>query len=252
MRRAQSLLQTFVALADTLVDGYDVIDLMQTLTDRCVELLDVSAAAIALADRDGRLQPVACSDGRMSYLQLRELQLEEGPSFDATRTRAPVVCRSREQALARWPRFAQHTHDDDFVTISAMPMSLREHVIGALSFYSSNIAGLGDDLNVAQAMADIATIGILQARQIDDQITRTTHLNIALESRITIEQAKGIVAEHRHIGVDDAFTLIRRYSRDKGRLLHDTARSIIDGTVRPARLDHGRVVSDTESPSQGR
>lgn len=237
MTRERTLVETFVGLADTLVDDYDIIDFMQTLAERCVELLDVSAAGIMLVDPDGTLRHTACSSEQMRLVELLELQLEEGPCFDAFRSRAVVVCESPEEAATRWPRFAPRAQESGFVAVSAVPMRLRAEMIGALNLFSSGAACLNDDdLGVAQAMADIATIGILQERVIRDRNAVAGQLELALESRIVIEQAKGIVAEHLKIDVDGAFDLVRRFTRSHNRLLSETARQIVEGTITPADL----------------
>jgi GAF domain-containing protein len=237
--REKILVETFVGLADTLVDDYDIIDFMQTLAERCVELLDVSAAGIMLADSKGKLRHAACSSEQMRLVEFFELQVEEGPCFDAYRDGAPVLSDSPEDAETRWPRFAPHARESGFVTVSAVPLRLRAEVIGALNLFSSRPGALNaDDVGVAQAMADIATIGILQARVIEDRNVFSSQLELALESRVAIEQAKGIVAEHNQISVDTAFELIRRYTRDHNRLLSETARQLIDGTLTPEQLPH--------------
>ena len=239
MTREKILMATVVELADTLVDDYDIIDFMQTLAERCVELLDVSAAGIMLADSEGKLRHAACSSEQMRLVEFFELQVEEGPCFDAYREGAPVLCDSPEEADARWPRFAPHAHKSGFVTVSAVPLRLRAQIIGALNLFSSRPDALNDDdVGVAQAMADIATIGILQARVIRDSSIFSSQLELALESRVAIEQAKGVVAEHNQISVDTAFELIRRYTRDHNRLLSETARELIDGTLTPEQLPH--------------
>ena len=137
MGREQTLIETFVGLADTLVDDYDVIDFMQTLAERSVDLLDVSAAGIMLADSDGRLRHTACSSEEMRLVELLELQVEEGPCFDAFRDQAIVVSDSAEDAARRWPRFAPRAHESGYITVSAVPMRLRTQVIGALNLFSS-------------------------------------------------------------------------------------------------------------------
>lgn len=237
MTRERILVETLVELADTLVDDYDIIDFMQTLAERGVELLDVSAAGIMLADSGGKLRHAACSSEQMRLVEFFELQIEEGPCFDAYRDQTVVTCSSPEEAESRWPRFAPHARESGFVVVSAVPMRLRDQAIGALNLFSAGPSLLGDDdIGVAQAMADIATIGILQERVIRDHGVFASQLEFALESRVAIEQAKGIVAEHNQIGVDAAFDRIRRYTRDHNRLLSETARQIIEGTIAPADL----------------
>jgi GAF domain-containing protein len=235
--RERRLVQTFVGLADTLVDDYDIIDFMQTLAERSVDLLDVSAAGIMLADLEGQLRHVACSSEQMRLVELFELQVEEGPCFDAYREQALVRCDSAHDVAARWPRFAPQVRESGFVAVSAVPMRLRSQVIGALNLFASHAGALSDDdVVVAQAVADIATIGILQQRMITDTRVFSSQLEVALESRVAIEQAKGVVAEHNDVSVDAAFELIRGFARSHNRLLSDTARQIVDGTLVPEQL----------------
>jgi GAF domain-containing protein len=232
MEREELLVETLVTLADTLVDTYDLIDFMQTLAERCVELLDVSEAGIMLADTDGQLRHVACSSEEMRLVELFELQVGEGPCFDAYSTHVAISCDSLDEAEARWPLFAPHARDGGFASVSAVPMRLRSEVIGALNLFSiRNVALNQHDVAVAQAMADIATIGILQERAIHDSRAFSSQLEAALDSRIVIEQAKGIVAERNRVGVDEAFQQIRQFARNHNRLLSETARQIIAGAL---------------------
>jgi transcriptional regulator with GAF, ATPase, and Fis domain len=237
MTRERLLVETFVDLADTLVDAYDIIDFMQKLAERGVALLDVTAAGIMLADAEGNLRHAACSSEQMRLVEFFELQVEEGPCFDAYREKRAIQSASPEDLDARWPRFGPHAWANGYLAVSAVPMRLRTQVIGALNLFSAEPELLNEeDLAVAQAMADIATIGILHERVISDTRDLSAQLEFALESRVAIEQAKGIVAEHNQINVDRAFELIRRFTRDNNRLLSDTAREIIDGTLSPAEL----------------
>jgi GAF domain-containing protein len=237
MDREELLVETLVTLADTLVDTYDLIDFMQTLAEKCVELLDLAEAGIMLADADGQLRHVACSSEEMRLVELFELQVEEGPCLDAFRTHAAVSCDLLESAETRWPRFAPHAREGGFSSVSAVPMRLRSEVIGALNLFSTRSTALDEhDLAVAQAMADIATIGILQERAIHDSRAFSAQLEAALDSRIVIEQAKGIVAERNQVGVDEAFQQIRQFARNHNRLLSETARQIIAGSLTPIAL----------------
>jgi GAF domain-containing protein len=242
MARESRLVETFVTLADTLVDHYDVIDFLHTLAERCVELLAVSAAGIMLADRHGGLRHTACSSEQMRLVELFELQLGEGPCFDAYSRGGAVLCGVPEDVHARWPRFAAHAKEAGFVAVAAVPMRLRSHVIGPLNLFSTEPGvPAEDDVRVAQAMADVATIGILQERAINDSRLASEQLHAALDSRVVIEQAKGIVAERNQLNVDAAFELLRSFARSHNRLLADTCRQIIGGSLqaealtRPAR-----------------
>jgi GAF domain-containing protein len=173
----------------------------------------------------------------MRVAELFELQLKQGPCFDAYDRRAYVESGSPEDALTRWPAFTPHAVENGFLSVFAVPLRLRDQVIGALNLFSSARGALGAaDVRVAQAMADIATIGILQERAVGDARAVTSQLEHALQSRITIEQAKGIIAEHNDIGVDAAFALLRRYVRGHQLRLHDTAQRVIDGKFRLDQL----------------
>ena len=232
MADQQRLIETLVLLADTLVDEYDVIDFMRTLAERSVELVGVSAAGIMLADVDGRLRHAACSSEQMRLVELLELQMEEGPCFDAFRGQAAVRSDTPDDACARWPNFGPQASEGGFAAVSAVPLRLRGQAVGALNLFSASEGALhDDDLAVAQAMADVATIGVLQARLIHDQTVLTTQLETALNSRVIIEQAKGVVAERNQMDVDEAFVLIRRAARNTNRLLLDTAKGVVDGTL---------------------
>jgi transcriptional regulator with GAF, ATPase, and Fis domain len=249
MAREDRLLETFVTLADTLVDQYDIIDFLQTLAECCVDLVDVSAAGIMLADETGELRHAACSTEQMRFVELMELQLEEGPCFDAFQDQVPVVCRSAQDAAARWPKFAPRAKAGGFSGYSAVPMRLRTQVIGALNLFSFDEIALSDsDIKVVQAMADVATIGILHERLIRDATAFSTQLKVALESRVVIEQAKGIIAEHKKISVDEAFEQIRSFARSHNRLLSDTAREIITGKLIGDEFDGARAGRSDRSP----
>jgi GAF domain-containing protein len=232
MPREQDLLKAFIEFADTIVDEYDVVEFLHRLALRCVELVDASEAGIMLADRDGTLHYVASSSERMRLIELFELQHDEGPCLDAYHTGVAVHRALTDDANAPWPRFAPHAREVGIESVSALPMRLRTEVIGALNILSTNAGPLREeDQQVAQALADIATIGILQKRALDDALVVTSQLEAALESRIVIEQAKGIVAERNQVDIDIAFELLRGYSRTHNHMLRQTAQEIIDGTL---------------------
>ena len=232
MSREQDLLKAFIEFADTVVDEYDVVEFLHRLALRCVDLVGASEAGIMLADRDGTLHYVASSSERMRLIELFELQHDEGPCLDAFHTGAAVHSGLTAGAHERWPRFAPHARDVGIESVSALPMRLRTEVIGALNILSTSAAPLNaEDQQVAQALADIATIGILQERALNDALVVTSQLEAALESRIVIEQAKGIVAERNQVDIDTAFELLRGYSRTHNHLLRLTAQEIIEGAL---------------------
>ena len=232
MAREQDLLAAFIEFADTIVDEYDVVEFLHRLAGRCVELVDASEAGIMLADRDGTLHYVASSSERMRLIELFELQHDEGPCLDAFRDGVAVHGALDDDATASWPHFAPHAREVGFASVSALPMRLRAEVIGALNLFSTSVGPMSDeDKEVAQALADIATIGILQERALSDAHVVTSQLEGALGSRIVIEQAKGAVAERDGVSIDEAFDQLRAYSRNHNQLLRHVAQEIVDGTL---------------------
>lgn len=232
MTREEALLEAFIEFADTIVDEYDVVEFLHRLAARCVALVDTSEAGIMLADHDGTLHYVASSSERMHLIELFELQHAQGPCLDAFHTGAAVHSDLSDDARKRWPQFSVHARDVGFESVSALPMRLRTQVIGALNIFSSSPTPLNvDDQRVVQALADVATIGILQERAVNDARVVTSQLEAALESRTMIEQAKGIVAERSQVNIDEAFARLRAYARTHNRLLSEISQEVIAGTL---------------------
>jgi len=235
--REELIGRVFVELADTLVDGYDVIDFLQGLTQRCVSLLDVAEAGVALEDSSGVLRPVASSSERMRALELIEMQRVEGPCLDSWRAGEAVGADDLEVATVRWPRFAPAALQAGFRSVYALPLRLRRNRIGALNLFADRRMGLSeDDAALGQAMADVATIGILHERSLRESSVVTEQLQTALDSRVLIEQAKGMVAEQSGVDVDAAFALVRRYARDRNAKLTEVALKIITRELSAASL----------------
>jgi GAF domain-containing protein len=226
------LAATFVELADTLTDDFDVIEFLHMLTERCVELLEVSAAGLMLADSSGELRVMASSTERTRLLELYELQNAAGPCLECFRTGVPVASADLELDDERWPHFAEEARAAGFRAVQALPMRLRGDTIGALNLFASEAGARSQsDLLVAQALADVATIGILQERLVNEAQTTTAQLQTALNSRIAIEQAKGVLAQRAGIDMDEAFRSLRAYTRSGHHRLSDVARGVVEGTI---------------------
>jgi transcriptional regulator with GAF, ATPase, and Fis domain len=224
-----ALADVFVELADTLVDDFDVMDFLHVLTQRCVEVLGISAAGLLLADGHGTLQVIAASSERTRLLELFQVQTDQGPCLDCYATGQPVSETDLPSAV-RWPRFTAAAAEVGFAAVHAIPMRLRTQTIGALNFFTVNAGPIDEaTLRVGQALADVATIGLLQQRAIHDRDTLTEQLQTALNSRILIEQAKGFLAERLHVTVDQAFVLLRQEARSRNRRLSDLAQAVVDG-----------------------
>ena len=238
MSRETLLTQTFVELADNLVDEFDLVDLLTTLADRCVEVLDVSAAGLMLVAPEGELRAVASSSEAMRVVELFELQSQEGPCLECYRTREPVLNQHLDQVEARWPHFAPVALDAGFRSVHALPMRLRGDVIGALNLFRADRGELNEtDIVTGQALADVATITILQHRVVLESRLVNAQLSHALNSRIVIEQAKGVLAERAGITMEASFSRIRNHARNHNRKLVDVAEGVIDGTLSVTELE---------------
>jgi transcriptional regulator with GAF, ATPase, and Fis domain len=243
------LARTLVELADTLVDNFDIVDLLTLLTDRCVEALDVSEAGLMLASPGGDLRVMASSSDATRILELFELQTEEGPGTECYRSAAPVVQEKLEEVADRWPRFAPRARQAGFRSVHALPMHLRNQTIGALSLFRTNEGALAEaDLVAAQAFADVATIAILQQRVVADAWVVNEQLHTALSTRIIIEQAKGVVAERSGLDMEQSFSRMRSYARSRGLRLADVAQAIIDGLLLDVDLDSRIPAEKSEKP----
>ena len=238
MSREEKLARTLVELADTLVADFDVVELLTRLADRCVEVLDVTAAGLMLVAPEGGLRVMASSSETMRVLELFELQSQEGPCLDCYRTGRPVSNPDLTEGDDGWPRFAPTAVAAGFRSVQALPMRLRGVVIGALNLFSTFPGPMGAaDLEAAQAMADVATIAVLQHRAALEAQILNDQLNYALNSRIVIEQAKGMVAERLSLDMERAFGILRNHSRNHNVRLVDLARDITTSELDLAVLD---------------
>jgi transcriptional regulator with GAF, ATPase, and Fis domain len=232
------LVHTLVELADGLVDDYDVVELLSLLTDRCVEVLGVSAAGVMLVAPEGDLRVVASSSEAMRVVELFELQSDEGPCLDCYRSGEAVNHEDLTTVDARWPRFAPVAVEAGFRSVHALPMRLRGSIIGALNLFGTDEGALAEeDVVAGRALADVATIAILQQRVASESRVLIDQLNHALTSRVVIEQAKGVLAERAGLSMESAFEAMRRHARHHNLRLADVARSVIGRTLAPGALD---------------
>lgn len=220
--------RTFVELADTLVDDYDIIDFLHILTGRCADLLGVVDAGVVLADNGGGLNVLASSSERMRLIELLEVQDRDGPCLDVWRDGQAVRADHPERATERWPMFTPAALLAGFRSAYALPLRLRETRIGALNLFGDRPEALPPgDVALGQALADVATIGILNERFRRQHTALSHQLQAALTSPITLEQAKGVLAEQLRIDVDDAFRILRDHARSHNRRLTDVAEDVV-------------------------
>ncbi|HEX4109571.1 MAG TPA: GAF and ANTAR domain-containing protein [Solirubrobacteraceae bacterium] len=248
MTREERIVATFVELADAIVDDFDVVEFLHHLAERCVELLDCSEAGLLLADAAGALRVMASSSERADALDLLRAQAEEGPGFECHRRGTPVLSEDLLADHARWPAFTSVAVERGFRSVHAVPMRVRGEAAGALNLFRVVTGRIDErDLPLAQGMADLAAIALLQERAACESRHVVQQLQDALNSRVIIEQAKGILSERAHIGVDDAFARLRAYARRHNRRLGDIARDLVAG-----RLDASSVDASTSSTGRPR
>jgi GAF domain-containing protein len=214
LTRDGRLFQTFARLADTLVDDYDVVELLQVLVDTCRDALEMTAAGILLADSRGELDVVASTSDDRSFLELMQLGSDDGPCVECYRTGRRITVPDLADSALPWQLFRASALRQGFRALDALPLRLRDTSIGTLSLLRSSPGEAPtEDIVAAQAFADVATIGILHEKAIRESSILSEQLQGALNSRIVIEQAKGVVAHTRGVPIDEAFTLLREYAR---------------------------------------
>jgi GAF domain-containing protein len=235
-------MRSVAEMAGTLVDDYDVVDLLTRLTDRCVEVFGVSAAGVMLASPGGSLGLIASSSEVMRLLELFELQAQEGPCLDAFRTGERVEHADLEAESGRWPSFSAAALSEGFQSVSALPLRFRDVTLGALNLFSVTQAAMPEaDVIVARAFADLATLSIVQHRASAGAQLVNEQLSAALTSRVVIEQAKGVVAERARVDLAEAFSRLRAYARDSNLRLTDVAEATVAGTLDLDPLAWARV-----------
>ncbi len=246
------LSDTFIDLADTMVAEFDIIDFLHMLTDRSVRLLTAAAAGVMLADPRGQLRVAAASSEQAELLELFQLQNDQGPCLECFRTGRPVTAADLTAPAQRWPRFAQAATQSGFRTVEALPMRLRDQVIGALNLFGAEPRQFDPtELRVGQALADVATIGLLHERNVRRSETVAEQLQAALNSRVIIEQAKGKLAERLSIDMNRAFVMLRDYARNSNQHLTDVARTFVSGATADFPPPAQRRRGPGQLPAQG-
>jgi GAF domain-containing protein len=226
--------EAFVELADTLVDDFDVVELMHRLAVASVALLGNNQAGILLDDQQGHLGLVASSSEETRVLELYQLQNDQGPCLDCIRTASMVVAPDLQAESERWPLFVPAAREAGFCAVMAVPLRLRDVTIGAMNLFRAEPHDPTiEERRLAQAFADIATIGILQQRSLHRSSILAEQLQQALNSRVIIEQAKGVLAERHSVTMDLAFESLRRHARNSNLKLGAAALSIVAGELEP-------------------
>lgn len=240
---------TFLEIVDALVGDFDVIDVLTTLSSRCVELLNAAAAGILLADLSGQLRVIGASTEQIGLLELFQIQNDEGPCLDCYTSGNVVIIADLDKSTV-WPRFAAESMRAGYPSVCAVPLRLRGARLGCLNLFMTNPESLSPtDVALAQALADVASIAIVQDQATRDAVIREGRLQHALSSRIAIEQAKGMIAERLSVDMDGAFSLLRSFARNNNRGLTEVAESLVSGSMSIDAIarPHGRTHPQTPS-----
>jgi GAF domain-containing protein len=246
--RERDVTRAFVSLASSLANGHDVVDLLNDLTADCAGLLDVASAGLLLADGQGVLHVLAASSDATHHLEVFQLQRQEGPCLDCYRSGSPVSVVDLDEETHRWPQFAAAARVAGFLSVHALPMRLRDNVLGTLGLFGTTIGALNDeDLRLGQALADVASVALVQDKLAADRTTLNEQLQAALSSRVIIEQAKGVLAQQGGSDMPAAFAALRRFARDHNQRLTDVAQSVVARSLPAEQLIE---YVESRSPSQ--
>ena len=241
--RERSVSAAFISIANSLAEGYDAVDLFSGLTDGCARVLDIASAGLLLADERGLLHVMAASSDATRDLEAFQLQREEGPCLDCYRSGVPVLVADLDTAADRWPLFVPAASAAGFASVHAVPMRLRETVLGTLGLFHTEVGQLStDDLDLAQALAHVASVALVAERALSDTTAINEQLQTALRSRVVLEQAKGVLAERGHLDMAEAFAALRGYARDHNTRLSEVAHQVVNREL-PAQkvLDSARA-----------
>lgn len=232
LTREARLNSAFVRLADTLVEDYDVIDLLHTLMEECIGIMDTQAGGLLLADRTGILELVASTSESADIVEVMQLAAGAGPRIESFTAGTTINIADVADTAARWPDFSAAALVQGFHSVHTTPLRLRGDIIGTLNLFGTQVGALSpEDSSAVRALADVATIGILQARLLQEKTLLAEQLQRALDTRILIEQAKGVLSEVGDVDMGAAFDAMRAYARDNNLPLHAVAEGVVDRSL---------------------
>jgi GAF domain-containing protein len=230
--RTAEVAQAFVELAGALVNGYDVVDLLDRLIAHCVQLLEVDAAGLVLADPSGALQVMVATSERARFLEVLQLHAASGPCLDCYRTGLPVNVSDLAADGHRWPALAAAAQHGGYRAVHAVPLAFQDQTLGAMNLFTTEPGSLSStDHTIAEALAEVATVAILGQRALRRSGQVAEQLQAALNSRVVIEQAKGMLAQQGGFDLTAAFAALRTHVRRHNQRLTDGAREVVEGTL---------------------
>ncbi|CAA9232430.1 MAG: hypothetical protein AVDCRST_MAG50-1252 [uncultured Acidimicrobiales bacterium] len=247
MDREREVTSAFVNLANSLVDDFDVVELLSALTTECARLLDIASAGVLLADRRRVLHVLAASSEATRNLELFQLQREEGPCLDSYHDGAAVSVPDLEREAERWPQFVRAATQAGFASVHAVPMRVRGHRLGTLGLFGRHVGSLREeDLSLAQALAHVGSVAVVHGTAVADQAALAAQLQTALESRVVLEQAKGVLSQVGDLDMDGAFSALRSYARSNNERLAEVARAVVSRELAAGQL-LGQMTKGTSS-----
>jgi GAF domain-containing protein len=236
----------FVAVADTLTTDFDVVDLLHTLVEQCTTILDADAGGLMLVDGGGRLQLMTSTSEGADLVEVMQLNADSGPCIDCFASGVAISVPDIERSGHRWPAFRKAAVQAGFLSVHATPLKLRGQIIGTMNLFGTRRGALSErDAAAAQALSDVATIGILQERLVREGAIVAEQLHRALDTRILVEQAKGIIAHSLSITMEESFAVIRTYARNNNFTIRSVAEGVSNRTLTAegiASARHLRIV----------
>lgn len=230
--RDQRLAETFVALADTLVTDFDIVDFLGMLAERTSELLEIAAAGVILSDQRGGWRSIAASSERAELVELFAVQTHQGPCLDSVHTAAPVTSSDLSEDADRWPDFVDRAWAEGFRSAAAVPLRSRQEVVGSLTLLGTDTGPIAPaTLHLAQALADMATIGLQQQHFAHHGNMVIEQLQAALHHRVVLEQAKGVLAESGQLPLHTAYAVLREHAHETDQHLSELARQLVTGDL---------------------
>lgn len=226
-----ALLRAYEGYARALLQTYDIGEMLYRLTDQVVEVLGLDGAGVVLAEDDDTLTLVTATDKRVTFLEERQLDAGAGPSVTAFRDNTQVRIADLREHDA-WPHLSEAAEEVGVRAVAGLPMPVHARRIGALDLWSVEPREWTDDeLRVGQVLANMASGYVLNNLELSESRDLAEQLQHALNSRVIVEQAKGLLAGRRGISPTEAFDLLRRQARSTGTRLHDVCQRVVDGEL---------------------
>jgi GAF domain-containing protein len=223
--------------ASTMARSFDANDVLYELCEGAVKILDATGAGVSVASEEGTLEFVTSTTQDVVELEHVQQRDQQGPCVSAFTTGEVVVVREIA-SLEQWPAYQDAARRAGFASVVGVPLALDGLKVGSLNVYDARLRDWSrTDLAAARVLADVATAYLVRAGQLAEERRLTQQLQQALDSRIVIEQAKGMVGRDHQISVDEAFDLMRQYSRANNRSLRDVATAVVEqGAAIPKRI----------------